>query len=156
MRKRAELLAPIQNTTRQYNLPESGKQLADKANRAGVGDPFPAPRVRKTIAVALALSDHYDPLLGEVDLSITRTAKAHAGQTFARLQSVPGIGQILALVILYEIQDLARLPRVQDFGSYCRLVTGAQDSGGKRRGTAGQKIGNGQLRWAFAEAAVLF
>jgi transposase len=61
----------------------------------------------------------------------------------------------LALVILYEIQDIARFPRVQDFVSYCRLVKCAKESGGKRLGTAGQKIGNGHLRWAFAEAAVL-
>jgi transposase len=31
------------------------------------------------------------------------------------LQSVPGIGQILARVILYESQDIARFPRVQAF-----------------------------------------
>ena len=33
--KRAELLAHIQNTNRQYNLPEIGKKLAYKANRDG-------------------------------------------------------------------------------------------------------------------------
>jgi transposase len=91
-----------------------------------------------------------------VELSITRSAKTHDVQTFARLQSVPGIGQILALVILYEIQAIARFPRVQDFVSYCRLVQCAQESGGKRLGTSGKKIGNVPLRWAFAEAAVLF
>ena len=32
----------------------------------------------------------------------------------------------------------------------------AKESGGKRLGTSGKKIGNGHLRWAFAEAAVLF
>jgi transposase len=35
---------------------------------------------------------------------------------------VPGIGQILALVLLYEIHDIRRFPSVQDFVSYCRLV----------------------------------
>ena len=69
---------------------------------------------------------------------ITRTAKAHEGQTFSRLQSVPGIGQILALVILYEMQDIARFPRVQDFVSYCRLVKCAKESNGKRLGTSQQ------------------
>jgi transposase len=77
-------------------------------------------------------------------------------QTFARLQSVPGIGQILALVILDEIPDIARFPRVQDFVSYCRLVKCAKASGGKRLGTSGKKSGNVHWRWAFAEAAVLF
>jgi len=72
------------------------------------------------------------------------------------LQSIPGIGPILALVLLYEIQDIRRFPRVQDFVSYCRLVKCAKESGGKRLGTSGKKIGNAHLRWAFAEAAVLF
>jgi hypothetical protein len=100
VQKRAELLAHIQNTNSQDNLPEIGKKLADKANREGGEEPFPDPRVRKTIAVDISLIDHYDQLLGEVELSITRTAKAHDGQTFSRLQSVPGSGKILALVML--------------------------------------------------------
>jgi len=154
--KRAELLVHIQNTNSQYNLPEMGKKLAYKANREGVADHFPDPSVRKSIEVDVALMDHYDKLLGEVELYITRTAKLHDVQTFTRLQSVPGIGQILALVILYEIQDIARFPRVQDFVSYCRLVKCAKESNGKRLGTSGKKIGNVHLRWAFAEAAILF
>ena len=40
--------------------------------------------------------------------------------------------------------------------SYCRLVKCAKESKGKRLGTSGKKIGNVHLRWAFAEAAVLF
>ena len=156
VRKRAELLAHIQNTHSQYHLPEIGKKLAYKANREGVAEHFPEPRVRKTIEVDISLIDHYDKLLGEVELYLTRSAKAHDGPTFTRLQSVPGIGQILALVILSEIQDITRLPRVQDFVSYCRLVKCAKESNGKRLGTSGKKIGNVHLRWAFAEAATLF
>ena len=41
--KHAELLAHIQNTNSQYNLPEIGKKLAYKANREGVADHFPIP-----------------------------------------------------------------------------------------------------------------
>ena len=156
VRKRAELLAHIQNTTSQYNLPEIGKQLAHKANREGVEDHFPDPSVRKTIEVAVSLIDPYDQVLREVELYLTRTAKVHDGQSFARLRSVPGIGQILALVILYELQDLTRFPRVPDFVSYGRRVKCAKESNHKRLGTAGKKIGNGHWRWAFAEAAVLF
>jgi transposase len=156
VRKRAELLAHIQNTNSQYNLPEIGKKLAYKANREGVGEHFPDPSVRKTVEVDVALINHYDQLLGEVELYLTRSAKVHDVQTFARLQSVPGIGQTLALILLYEIQDIRRFPRVQDFVSYCRLVKCAKESGGKRLGTSGKKIGNAHLRWAFAEAAALF
>jgi transposase len=156
MRKRAELLAHMQNTKSQYNLPEFGKRLAYKANREGVEEHFPEPSVRKTIEMDVALIDHYDKLLSEVELYITRTAKGHNPQGFSRLQSVPGIGQILALVILYEIQDITRFPRVQDFVSYCRLTKCAKESAGKRYGFSGKKIGNPQLKWAFSEAATLF
>ena len=68
---------------------------------------------------------------------------------------MPGIGKILALVLLYEIHDIHRFPRVQDFVSYCRLVKCAKESDGKRYGYAGTKIGNAHLKWAFSEAAVL-
>jgi transposase len=156
MRQRAELLAHIQNTNSQYNLPEFGKKLTYKGNRGGVEEHFPDPSVRMAIAIDVSLVDHYDRLLGEVELYITRSAKAHDVQTFARLQSVPGIGQISALVLLYEIHDIQRFPRVQDFVSYYRLVQSAKESNGKRLGASGKKIGNVHLRWAFAEAAVLF
>lgn len=156
MRKRAELLAHIQNTTSQYNLPPLGKKIAYKAHRAGVAERFADPSVRSSVAMDLALIDHYDQLLTAVELTIVRTAKHHDASAFYRLRSVPGIGKILALVILYEIQDITRFPRVQDFASYCRLVKCAKESAGKRLGSSGKKIGTAHLKWAFSEAAVLF
>jgi len=155
-RKRAELLAHIQNTNSQYNLPEMRKKIAYKANRDGVAARFPDPAVQKSVEVDLALIDFYDQLLRDVELTIVQTAKQHDAQTLYRLQSVPGIGKILSLVLLYEIHDITRFPRVQDFVSYCRLVKCAKESAGKRYGTAGAKIGNAYLKWAFSEAAVLF
>src|SRR4029434_3159538 len=76
--------------------------------------------------------------------------------TLYLLQTVPGIGKILSLVLLYEIHQIDRFPRVQDFASYGRLVKCAKESGGKRLGTSGNKIGNAHLKWAFSEAATLF
>jgi hypothetical protein len=66
-RKRAELLAHIQNTHSQYNRPAIGKKIASKANRGGVAERCPAPAVHKSVEVDLALSDCYDPLLREVE-----------------------------------------------------------------------------------------
>jgi transposase len=156
MRKRAELLTHVQQTNSQYNLPEIGKKLAYKANRDGVAERFPDPAVQKSIEVDLALIDSYDCLLTNLELDLVQTAKAHDAQTFYRLRSIPGVGKILALVLLYEIHDIHRFPRVQEFVSYCRLVKCAKESAGKRYGTSGKKIGNAYLKWAFSEAAVLF
>ena len=156
VRKRAELLAHIQNTNSQYNLPEIGKKIAYKSNRNGVAERFPDPSVQKSVFVDLSLIDYYDQLLTDLELYIVRTAKGHDVNTFYRLRSVPGIGKVLALVILYEIQDIRRFPRVQNFVSYCRLVKCAKISAGKRHGTSGKKIGNAHLKWAFSQVAVLF
>lgn len=156
MRKRAELLTHIQNTNSQYNLPAIGKKIAYKANRDGVAERFPDPAVQKSIEVDLALLGHYDNLLRDMELSILITAKQHDAHTLYLLRTVPGIGEILSLVLLYEIHDIERFPRVQDFVSYCRLVKCAKESAGKRYGTSGPKIGNAYLKWAFSEAAVLF
>jgi transposase len=155
-RQRAALLAHIQNTNSQDNLPEIGNKLADKANRAGVAEGFPEPAVPQSIAVDLALIDTDDPLLTNLELSLVKTAKAHDAQPFDCLRSMPGVGQSLALVLLYEIHAIQRCPRVQAFVSSCRLVKCAQESAGKREGTAGKKIGNAYRKWAFAAAAVLF
>jgi hypothetical protein len=50
---------------------------------------------------------------------------------------------------------IARFPRVQDLASSCRLIQWAKESGGKRLGTSGHKMGNAHLPWAFSEAAPL-
>jgi transposase len=156
MHKRAELLAHIQNTNSQYNLPEIGTKLASKANRQGVAERFPEPAVQKSIEVDLMLIDHYDQLLRDMELCILKTAKQQDSNTLYLLRTIPGIGEILSLVLLYEIHDIQRFPRVQEFVSYCRLVKCARESAGKRYGTSGAKIGNAALKWAFSEAAVLF
>ncbi len=116
---------------------------------------FPDPAVQQSVEVDLAVLASYDQRLSAIELTILQTAKQHDAQTLYRLQSVPGIGKILSLVLLYEIHDITRFPRVQDFASYCRLVKCAKESAGKRYGTAGAKIGNAYLKWAFSEAAVL-
>src|SRR6267142_842089 len=132
------------------------QKIAYKATRDGVAERFADPAVQKSIEVELALITYYDELLRDVELTIGKTAKHHDAQTLYLLQTVPGIGKILSLVLLYEIHYIARFPRVQDFASYCRLVKCAKESAGKRSGTSGTKIGNAHLKWAFSEAAVLF
>jgi transposase len=156
MRKRAELLTQVQNTNRQDNLPAMGRKIADKTNRDGVAERFAEPAVQKRSEVALALIGHDDELLRAVELSILKAAKQRNSNTLYRLRTVPGIGEILRLVLRYEIHDIQRFPRVQEFVSYCRLVKCAKEAAGKRYGTSGTTIGNAYLTWAFAEAAVLF
>jgi transposase len=154
-RQRGERLAHVHNTHSQYHLPEIGKKLADKTNRHGVAERCADPAVQNSIDVDLALMGSYEELLRDVDLTLVNTAKPHDAHTLSLLPTVPGIGTILSLVRRYEIHQIDRFPRVQDFASYGRLVKGAQASAGKRSGTSGTNIGHAHLTWAFSEAAVL-
>lgn len=80
-----------------------------------------------------------------------RQARMHDRQACFLLQTIPGIGKILSLVLLYEIHTIDRFPSVGDFLSYARLVTPKHISDGKVTGHSGSKIGNAHLRWAFSE-----
>jgi transposase len=144
--KRGELLAHVQNTNSQYNLPTIGKNLAYHANRDGVAERFADPAVQKSMEVDLALVSHYDTLLRDVERTLLKTAKPHAPNTLYLLQTVSGIGNILSLVLLYEIHPIERFPRVQEFASYCRLIKCAKESNGKRSGTSGSQIGKAHLK----------
>jgi hypothetical protein len=131
-RKRAELLTQVPHTNRPYNLPAIGKKMAYNANRDGVAARFPDPAVHKSSAVDLALIGHYDDLLRDLVLAMVATATQPDANPLDLLQTVPCSGKILSLVLLYDMHDLARLPRRQDGVSSCRLGKGAQESAGRR------------------------
>ncbi len=145
VRRRGNLLAHIQNTHHQYNLPVPSAKIAYKANREGVADAFEEPDARKSMEVDFMLIEQYDKIIKDMELHLERRAKQHDPQAYHRLKTVPGIGKILALTILYEIHDIKRFERVQDFLSYTRLVKCDHSSAGKKLGTGGAKMGNVHL-----------
>ncbi len=154
--KRAELLAHIENTNSQYNLPPFGKKLSYAANRKGVAERFDDLGARKSVEVDLAMLEQFDPVIRDLELHLVRHAKVNDPQMYARLQSIHGVGKVLGLVLMYEIHDIRRFPRVQNFISYSRLVKCEKTSAGKSYGHSGNKIGNAHLKWAFSEAATMF
>lgn len=155
MHARAEAIAHVQNTVSQYNLPALAKKLSFAANREGVAEHFTDESVRRMVTSDLELMNHLDEQLGAIELYLVRHAKVDDPITFQLLQTVPGIGKILGLVLLYEIHDISRFRDVGNFVSYCRLVRCAHESAGKKTPGKGKKIGNAHLRWAFGEAACL-
>jgi transposase len=152
----SEMVTHIINTNTQYNLPPFVKKLTRKYNHQGVAERFENPSVRKSVEVDLALIESYNQVLRPLEWFIEKTAKQHDHHTLLLLRSIPGIGQILALVILYEIENIKRFKTVQDFSSYARLIRPVKESAGKRAGKTNNKIGNHHLKWAIKEATILF
>ena len=108
-----------------------------------------------SIRADLNLIDAYDAQIDEVERTVLKNAKINDPTTLKLLRTIPGIGKILSLVLLYEIDQIARFPEVGNFLSYSRLVRCEHESAGKKKGSGGKKIGNAHLKWAFSEAACL-
>jgi len=69
------------------------------------------------------------------------------------LKSLPGIGDILAIVIDRELGSIHRFPSNVHFASYSGVVPRVTSSGGKYRYGRMVKQANNYLKWAFIEAA---
>jgi len=156
VRIRGQLLAHIQNSHYQYCLPPPTGKLLYKSNREDVAEAFTDPSARKSVEVDFAITKTIDKEIRALELYLVRQAKLHDPFSFQILRSTPGIGKILALTLIYEIHEIKRFARVQDFISYARLIRPIKESAGKSYGTSCGKIGNVHLKWAFSEAAVLF
>ena len=156
VRRRSELFSHIRITFHQLNLPAPTGRLREPRARIGLLEAIGDPIVRANIEADLALAERLDEIIGSLERTIRRQAKLDDPETLRLLKTIPGVGRILALTLLYEIHDIARFARVGDFLSYARLVKSQTASAGRVTGTSGAKIGNAHLKWAYSEAAVLF
>jgi len=86
-------------------------------------------------------------------LTARALAEGRPTAVYPRLLTLPGVGPILGLTILYETGELGRFRRGGNFASYCRLVPAASYSNGRRKGRNNSRNGNAYLAWAFVEAA---
>jgi transposase len=156
VRQRAQLITHIVNTNSQFNLPPFPKKLTYAGNRTDeVFDRFTDPSTRLSVKADLKLIESYDEQIAEVERYLVKTAKVDDPVTFGFLRTIPGIGPILGLILLYEIDQISRFPDAGNFLSYSRLVRCSHESAGKVKGSGGKKIGNAHLKWAFSEAACL-
>jgi hypothetical protein len=149
-------VAHIQNTNTQYNLPALESGPTRPRIEAPSSSTSTTMSSRCPSAADIALLDSYDQVIRDMELYLIDEVRKDHNREFYLLRSIPGIGEILSLTLLYEIHDLSRFPRVQDFLSYARLVKGTHESAGKTKKLAGGKMGNVHLKWAFSEAAALF
>ena len=156
VRMRSELLGHVKLSKYQYNLPAFGKKIAYRTGRQCVAENFSGNVIRRNVELDVAMIDHLETAIKKEEKFLISQTQLYDGQAFHLLRSVPGIGVVLAMTIFYEIEDIARFTRVQQFASYARLVKGQKSSAGKRLGSQGGKMGNRHLKWAFSEAAMLF
>jgi transposase len=155
VRQKAQLIAHVTNTNSQYNLPPFERKLSRHPDYSDLATRFAHASTQLSIGADAALINQYQSTIQELETHLVKHAKVDDPKTYHLLQSLPGIGKVLGLIMLYEIQDIRRFPEDGNFLSYARLVRCEHESAGKKKGSGGKKIGNAHLKWAFSEAACL-
>lgn len=132
------------------------------------GQPLPSNQAKAMkVAEAQALFKHpADQLIAGLELQQVKNldasireientvlASARALPTYAKLETLPGVGRILGMTIALEVGDIQRFAGPGNFASYCRAVAAKRTSNDKQKGDNNSKCGNKYLSWAFVEAA---
>lgn len=152
VRLRAEAYTHIQLVCHQYGITDiATAEIRDKEIRALLTERFRTEDIRSNITTDLDMIEVLNPMITGLEEQILKQARHHRHLDYALLQTVPGVGQMIALNLIYEIHDIGRFKTVQRFSSYCRVVRCERTSNGKRKGARNQKIGNPYLKWSMSQ-----
>lgn len=95
-----------------------------------------------------------DRLIEQVELFETRIEELFdQTRQIEILDTLPGVGFTLAVVIALEIGDLERFPSAKRLVGYCGTAPVVKSSGGKTRFGGLRQDVNRYLKWAFIEAS---
>src|SRR5262245_52233541 len=155
VRQRAQLYGHVHTARRQANLPPVSNDVKYKSKRAAATQDVADPFVRRRVDTDLALLEPLDTTIRRLEAEIEDAAREHFPTELAVLQSTPGVGAIISLTTLLEVDTIERFDTRQQFGHTARLCGAVQESDNKRVGVGNRKAGNAWLKWAFSEAAVL-
>lgn len=104
-------------------------------------------RIESLLVLIKALDGEID----ELNDSITHMFSDHAG--YHAIQAIPGIGPIIAAIMVAEIGDIDRFASAGHLASWCGLTPRHRESDTTVRRGRITKQGNRLVRWAAVEAA---
>jgi len=151
VRSRTSHILAVENITARQQGASLNSNQVKQLTAAAVNDMGMAPDVAMAMQANLAV---IATLTEQIELLEKRLQeRVRPRSEYGLLTSVPGIGEILATVILLEIGSIERFADVGNFASYVRCVGSVHSSNGKKKGEGNTKNGNRYLAWAFVEAA---
>jgi transposase len=106
---------------------------------------------RVSVDACLRMIDHYTEEIEKQNLQLREKAKAD--ERVQWLETIPGIGEVSAMMLLAEIGDLGRFATKEALCSYAGLVPRVRESAGKAARSGITRQGSSVLRWIMVEAA---
>jgi transposase len=101
--------------------------------------------VDKAVDIGLRAQEMLTTLIDDLDKRILERAHISDKPLYELLTGTRGIGPAVALTLMYEVADISRFRRAQQFASYSRTVNPECSSAGKRLGPGDRKRGNPYL-----------
>lgn len=154
VRQRAALKGHVNIVAAQYNIELKVSEAKKVARGKELMACFKDPDIRQSVECDYKSAVFLDSVIKRIEKYALKRVGKHDEESFKIVSSIPGIGDVLGLTILYEMHNFKRFPRCQNFMSYARLVSCNPTSNDKKVGKPHRKIGNPYLKWAFSEAAV--
>lgn len=128
-----------------------GTDLFGKKGRGFLEDLSLPPLAQEVLRGHLRLLDGLKALIEEVTQEIRQHLREDPRGEL--LRTLPGVAELTANLLLWEIGDIHRFPSERKFSAYCGLVPSVRQSGGHRVLGPLTRQGNPYLRWALIEAS---
>ena len=136
--------------TRNLGIKVSGNKIK-KLTEKDVDKMFNSPNLIFMAQKNIAVIQFLKKIIADIRKNVKSQVKIR--KEFKLLQTIIGIGDILGLTIMLEVDDISRFSKVGDYSSYCRCVKSERISNGKKKNQNNKKNGNKYLSWAYVEAA---
>lgn len=151
VRQRTRLKNQVHAVLHQQGLRSPASDLFGKRGRVWLAEIQLPGAARASVQACLRMIDHYSEEIQNQTLQLRE--KATQDERARWLQTIPGVGEVSAMMLLAEIGKLERFGSQQALCSYAGLVPRVRESAGKTARGGITRQGSPWLRWIMVEAA---
>lgn len=151
VRQRTRLKNQVHAVLHQQGLRSPATDLFGKRGRLWLHAVKLPAQARESVATCLRMLDHYTEEIEKQNRQLSEKAKQD--ERVQWLMTIPGIGEVSAMMVLAEIGDLGRFANKEALCSYAGLVPRVRESAGKAARGGITRQGSSLLRWILVEAA---
>ncbi|HEY1987375.1 MAG TPA: IS110 family transposase [Terracidiphilus sp.] len=151
VRQRTRLKNQVHAVLHQQGLRSPATDLFGKRGRLWLQQVKLPAVARESVQACLRMIDHYTEEIQKQNLQIGEKAKQDPRVEW--LRTIPGIGEVSAMMVLAEIGDVTRFSSKEALCSYAGLVPRVRESAGKAARAGITRQGSSGLRWIMVEAA---
>ena len=151
VRQRTRLKNQVHAVLHQQGLRSPATDLFGKRGRLWLSAVKLPEQRREAVATCLRMIDHYTEEIEKQNLQLKE--RAQQDERIGWLRTIPGIGEVSAMMLLAEIGEVERFSSKEALCSYAGLVPRVRESAGKAARSGITRQGSSALRWIMVEAA---